>query len=142
MTLPEAFVKSIKDQALGIAWTVPGKDAIKLSLAGPRLGKVERGLELRVDVNVGYHVFCTDPATVASYHGLRRFGETCPNIDLPAMLDLFDANWCDDNEHLEANGHGSVQAAAQAAWRLGELAVALQGAAYVLGLWDPSETAG
>jgi hypothetical protein len=147
MTLAEAFVKSIKDQALGIAWTVPGQPAIKLSLAGPRVGTFERGLKLDVDLNVGYHVYCRDAATVAAYYALRQFERRTgaatekegADIDLSALLDTFDVDWCEENEQLQAAGHSSVAAAAQSAWRMGELAICLQATAYALGLWDPSD---
>jgi len=149
MKISEAFVKSIRDQALGVAWIVPGKDQIKLSLAGPQTratDRLERGLVIDVDLNVGYHSYCSDQATVAAYFGLRKLERLTrneqggPTVDCSALLDQFSVQWCEENEHLQVSGCGTVHAAAQGAWRMGELAICLQATAYAMGLWDPSET--
>jgi len=132
--LSEAFVKSLADQQLAVSAVIKGQDAIWLPFMGPR---IDRGIDLAgirvdVDLNVFYHVYCDDPATMRAYHALRK-----ADADHAAVLEAFDLSWCPENDHLQAQGLQTVAAAARMAWRMVEAAAALQGAAYAFTDWTP-----
>jgi hypothetical protein len=133
MKLSEAFVKSLADQRLAFAEVIPGEDAILLPFVGPRIDNGPMGhIRVDVDCNVLYHVYCSDPATVRAYEALNQ-----TDIDLPALLEVFDVQWCPENDHLQAQGLHTVAAAALTAWQMVELAAALQGAAFAFTDWSP-----
>lgn len=134
MKLSEAFVKSLADQQLAVAAVIKGQDAIWLPFMGPR---IDRGIDLAgirvdVDLNVLYHVYCSDPATIRACRALRK-----ADADLAGILEVFGLTWCPENDHLQAQGLQTVAAAARAAWRMVEAAAALQGAAYAFTDWTP-----
>jgi len=144
MKLSEAFVKALRQQGKA-AVVGPGLDTIQLPLDGPRHDqrKAGRGLTIQVDLNVLYHVYCSDPATVAACHAIRQHergtatDQGGPFVDFSSLLEVFGVTWCGENEHLQVQGVQTLPAAAAAAWRMGELAVALQLVAYGIGTWEP-----
>lgn len=139
MKLSEAFVKSLADQRLVLADVIPGEDAILLPFFGPRIDNGGRfGIRVEVDCNVLYHVYCSDPATVRAYEALNA---TEPDMDLPAILESFDVDWCPENDHLQVQSLQTVAAAALAAWKMVQAATALQAMAYGLTTWQPDTEA-
>lgn len=137
MRLSEAFVKALRERGIG-AMVGPGLDTIQLPLDGPHYDqkKAGKGITIQVDLNFLYHVYCSDPATVAACQELRKHDRD-GQVDFAALLDVFGLSWCPENDHLQVQGIQTLPAAAVAAWRMGQGAVALQLVAYGLGGWEP-----
>lgn len=142
--LVDYLAEAIEELGLGRVKVPDGRyrDTILVPLAGPWL-KISRapdrpGIPIRVDLNVLYHLYCSDPATVRACCALRA-ADRKNDVDFTALLDVFGMDWCPDNEHLQVQGIHSFREAAAIAYRMAEAAVVFQAVAYSLGEWEPNQ---